>query len=384
MEAFKGDILIFTTINLETLLTSQYLSHLSFFVYLLESNMAIQKQLIVVLQLLLIALVLKIANGKGLELGFYKNTCPRVEAIVRKTTANYIHRAPSLAAGLLRMHFHDCFVRGCDGSVLLNSTTNNQAEKEGIPNLTLRGFQVIDAAKTALEAACPGVVSCADILALAARDAIYQGCDGSVLLNSTANNQAEKEGIPNLTLRGFQVIDAAKTALEAACPGVVSCADILALAARDAIYQIKGPFWPVPLGRRDGHTVGVSHCPVIVNRLYNFTGKGDTDPSLDPKFIPQLKSICSPTDTTTVLAMDRTPRSFDEDYYTVVLRKRGLFQSDAALLNDKQTSAYVKLQSKSFGYTFFNDFSKSMVKMGKIGVLTGFAGEIRRTCALVN
>ncbi|GJS07317.1 peroxidase 27-like protein [Tanacetum coccineum] len=325
--------------------------------------MAIQKQLIAILQFLLIALVFEIAHGKGLELGFYKYTCPRVEAIVRKTTANYIYRAPSLAAGLLRMHFHDCFVRGCDGSVLLNST---------------------------------------------------------------ANNQAEKDGIPNLTLRGFQVVDEAKTALESACPGVVSCADILALVARDAIFQIKGPFWPVPLGRRDGrvsianealtslpspfanitqlkanfaskglntkdlvvlsggHTVGVSHCPVIVNRLYNFTGKGDTDPTLDPKYIPQLKSICSPTDTTTVLAMDRTPRSFDEDYYTVVLRKRGLFQSDAALLNDKQTSAYVKLQSKSFGYTFFNDFSKSMVKMGKIGVLTGNAGEIRRTCALVN
>ena len=73
--------------------------------------MAIQKQLIAVLQLLLIALVFEIANGKGLDLGFYRYTCPRVEAIVRKTTANYIHRDPSLAAGLLRMHFHDCFVR---------------------------------------------------------------------------------------------------------------------------------------------------------------------------------------------------------------------------------------------------------------------------------
>ncbi|GKA86280.1 peroxidase 27-like protein, partial [Tanacetum coccineum] len=102
--------------------------------------MAIQKQLIAILQFLLIALVFEIAHGKGLELGFYKYTCPRVEAIVRKTTANYIYRAPSLAAGLLRMHFHDCFVRGCDGSVLLNSTANNQAEKDGIPNLTLRGF----------------------------------------------------------------------------------------------------------------------------------------------------------------------------------------------------------------------------------------------------
>lgn len=65
-----------------------------------------------------------------------------------------------------------------------------------------------------------------------------QGCDGSVLINSTRKNQAEKDGIPNLSLRGFQVIDAAKTAVEAACPGVVSCADILSLVARDAIHQV--------------------------------------------------------------------------------------------------------------------------------------------------
>lgn len=77
-------------------------------------------------------------------------------------------------------------------------------------------------------------------------------------------------------------------------------------------------------------------------------------------------------------------KSFDEDYYSVVLKRRGLFQSDAALLNDKTTAAYVKLQAKSHGYTFFKDFQASMVKMGQIGVLTGKAGEIRRHCALIN
>ena len=131
--------------------------------------------------------------------------------------------------------------------------------------------------------------------------------------------------------------------------------------------------------------MGVSHCSTIVTRLYNFTGKGDTDPALDSKYVPKLKSICFPNDKTTLLSMDPgSTKSFDSDYYSVVLKRRGLFQSDAELLNDKITSAYVKLQAQSHGRTFFKDFQKSMVKMGKIGVLTGKAGEIRRHCAMVN
>ena len=65
-----------------------------------------------------------------------------------------------------------------------------------------------------------------------------QGCDGSVLLNSTKKNQAEKDAIPNLSLRGYYVIDAVKSAVEKKCPGVVSCADIVALVARDAVSMV--------------------------------------------------------------------------------------------------------------------------------------------------
>lgn len=66
-----------------------------------------------------------------------------------------------------------------------------------------------------------------------------KGCDGSVLLNSTKNNQAEKDGPPNISLHSFYVIDVAKKQIENMCPGVVSCADILALAARDAVTLVS-------------------------------------------------------------------------------------------------------------------------------------------------
>ncbi|KAK1325002.1 Peroxidase 3 [Acorus calamus] len=97
-----------------------------------------------------------------LKLGFYAHSCPKAEQIVSEFVMKHIKNAPTLAAPLLRMHFHDCFVRGCDGSVLINSTSNNQAEKSAIPNQSLRGFGFIDNLKALLEAACPGVVSCAD------------------------------------------------------------------------------------------------------------------------------------------------------------------------------------------------------------------------------
>lgn len=65
-----------------------------------------------------------------------------------------------------------------------------------------------------------------------------QGCDASLLLDSTESNKAEKDSGADVGMRGFDFIDAVKSKLEEACPGVVSCADIIALVARDAVVAI--------------------------------------------------------------------------------------------------------------------------------------------------
>lgn len=66
---------------------------------------------LLVLAVLLSVIGVSVANPKGLDLNYYKHRCPDAEAIVRRTTVQYVSRQTSLAAALLRMHFHDCFVR---------------------------------------------------------------------------------------------------------------------------------------------------------------------------------------------------------------------------------------------------------------------------------
>ncbi|XP_068668452.1 peroxidase 3-like [Aristolochia californica] len=309
--------------------------------------------------------LLGVAQGQ-LKMGFYDQICPRAEKIVLDYVKKHIPNAPTLAAPLLRMHFHDCFV---------------------------------------------------------------EGCDGSVLLNSTANNTAEKASPPNLSLRGFGFIDSIKALLEKECPGVVSCADVLSLVARDAVVVIGGPSWKVPTGRRDGtisnatealnnipaptsnfttlqssfarkgldvkdlvllsgaHTIGIGHCSSFSQRLYNFSGRGDQDPSLDSEYADNLrKNKCkTPNDNTTFVEMDPGSfRTFDLSYYSLLVKRRGLFQSDSALTKNSNSLTVVSQLLNGPLSKFFEEFAVSMQNMGRIEVKTGSAGEIRKNCAVVN
>lgn len=67
-----------------------------------------------------------------------------------------------------------------------------------------------------------------------------QGCDGSVLLDDTPSMLGEKLALSNInSLRSFEVVDEIKEALEKECPGIVSCADIIIMASRDAVALVN-------------------------------------------------------------------------------------------------------------------------------------------------
>ncbi|PVH33321.1 hypothetical protein PAHAL_9G627600 [Panicum hallii] len=247
-------------------------------------------------------------------------------------------------------------------------------------------------------------------------------CRGATLLESTPDNTAERDS----------PVNNAKARLEDACPGVVSCADILAFAARDSVELSGGPRYDVPGGRRDGtvsmasevpdnipaptfnldqltqsfaakgltqedmvtlsgaHTIGRAHCTAFSDRLYNFSATGAADPALDPPFLAQLQHACPATgpgggvDPGLVVPMEpRTPYALDTLYYWGVLRGRGLFASDQALLASAPTAAQVR-QSAYGSYPWKQKFAAAMVKMGQIQVLTGSSGQIRAKCSAVN
>ncbi|OIT36735.1 lignin-forming anionic peroxidase [Nicotiana attenuata] len=296
------------------------------------------------------------ASNAQLSATFYDTTCPNVTSI------------------------------GCDGSILLD-TDGTQTEKDAIPNVGAGGFDIVDDIKTALENVCPGA-------------------------------------------GGFDIVDDIKTALENVCPGVVSCADILALASEIGVVLAGGPSWQVLFGRRDSltanlsgansdipspfetlavmtpqftnkgmdltdlvalsgaHTFGRARCATFERRLFNFSGSGNPDPTVDATFLQTLQGICPQggNNGNTFTNLDiSTPNDFDNDYFTNLQNNQGLLQTDQELFSTSGSATIAIINRYAGSQTqFFDDFISSMIKLGNISPLTGTNGEIRTDCKRVN
>ncbi|OMO50995.1 Plant peroxidase [Corchorus capsularis] len=85
-----------------------------------------------------------------------------------------VHKERRMGASLFRLHFYDCFIQGYDGSLLFDCTSTFETEKDARGNLnSMRGFEVLDQIKAEVDSVCGRpIVSCADILAVAARDSV--------------------------------------------------------------------------------------------------------------------------------------------------------------------------------------------------------------------
>ncbi|KAG1334702.1 Peroxidase 29 [Cocos nucifera] len=296
----------------------------------------------------------------GLSYDYHRQSCPGLEATVKKATLPVLIADPRSPAAVLRLFFHDCQVQGCDASILLDSDDSRGIASE---MESTRNFGIIGVVKSIVEAACPGQVSCADIIVLAAREAVVRSGGPWIAVplgrkdSTTASNRRADEFLPSSSIG----VDGALQ-----------------------MFMSKGMSVEESVAILGAHTIGAGHFLNMVRRsLYN--SKMD-DENTDPRFEALLGLKCptqGPPTNHTVILNDLTTLLFDNQYYKDATNGRGLFTIDAAISTDPRTASYVKLFAEDQRY-FFRVFSLAFVKLSSAVVLTGEEGEVRRRCNQVN
>ncbi|XP_057972731.1 peroxidase A2-like [Malania oleifera] len=301
------------------------------------------------------------------------NGCEHFLDIICKGVQAAASKDPRMPASLLRLHFHDCFVNGCDASILLDGSNSEQQAR---PNLnSIRGLGVIDSIKKDLVKKCPHThVSCADIIAVAAQCAVVMSTDPRLCPYVWQPRCGRLDGF-----------NSSKAAAEKALPTPF-----------ESLSQIKAKFSAV--GLKDlkdmvvlsgAHSIGLARCTSFTPRfLKNFTSKGP-DSTIDSKFKNKLTKYCSQNQSS-FFPLDNTTTIFDNVYFKALIVNNGLLFSDQLLWSstEKSTTATIAKSLVQIYATnstaFLIDFSASMIKMGNIGLHIGKNGEIRGDCGKVN
>ncbi|XP_047306502.1 peroxidase 43-like [Impatiens glandulifera] len=306
------------------------------------------------------------SEDTNLRVGFYSTTCPMAESIVSNVVRNASISNHRIAAILLRLHFHDCFVEGCDGSILIDNGINS--EKNAFGHQGVEGFNEIQIAKSLIESECPGIVSCADIVALAARDALFLSKFGVRYDVPTGRRDGL---VSNISLAGIM-------------PEV-----------DESIESIKSKFISKGFTAKElvilsgAHSIGTTACFFMPKRLYNFTNKNDPDPSINKAFLSELQFLCPINgDVNARIPLDMvSSHVMDDQILRNIQNGFAVIASDARLYDESETKQVIDSYSSLIygsSSSFMEDFTAAIVKMGKLGVKTGLNGEIRKQCNSFN
>ncbi|TVU24665.1 hypothetical protein EJB05_27114, partial [Eragrostis curvula] len=311
--------------------------------------MAASKAIVLVLLMLVAPALSGNMMAGPLHYDYYSSSCPKAEVVVRKTMEEIITRGPTMGAAFLKMFFIDCFTQGCDASLLLDPT-----EKD--PKVEKYFY---------------------------------------------------KSGY---MMRAVGAVDEIKSALEAVCPGVVSCADILALAARDSTTISGGFSFPMPTGRRDAlFSFPYYDFEHILPYMYfglqtlidSFSIRGfdvddlrrqptvypTVDATMNATYANELRKVCPPESIDVPVAVNNNrvtdPNVLSNQYYSNVLSGQVLFVSDQTLTSRNDTTANVAFYAGN-PLAWKVHFAVALVKMSGLDVLTGTEGEVRKVCNAIN
>ncbi|XP_031490645.1 peroxidase 29-like [Nymphaea colorata] len=298
----------------------------------------------------------------SLSYNFYERTCPQLDSLVNRAMAA-IFLDLTAPSALVRLMFHDCQVQGCDASILLDSGGGNvRTEMLSGKNFGIRQRSSIQMMKEAVESECPGQVSCADLIVMAASKSVTVSGGPRIDVplgrkdSTTANNLLADSHLP---------------------PASMSVDDLLNL------FSSMGMNMEEAVAMLGSHTLGVGHCINIADRLYEPKG----DDYMSSNYGAYLSFMCPtrvPLTNLTALPNDLTPTLFDNQYFRNILAGRAPFTIDSRIATDPRTSAIVAHFAGNQEH-FFQAFSSAFLKLSYHGVLTGDSeGEIRRQCNQVN
>ncbi|KAL3642557.1 Peroxidase 21 [Castilleja foliolosa] len=312
---------------------------------------------------LLLPLLLQFHSGKSdLQFNYYKESCPTAEDIIKEKVKSLYDIHGNTPISWIRNLFHDCIVGGCDASLLLDTKNGVVSEKAASRSFGMKNFKYTNKIKEAVEKECPMTVSCADIVALSAKE-------GAILL-----------GGPSIEM---------KTGRRDSKKSCFSLVDNSIPNHNDSVTSVLSTFLNIGINTEQtvallgAHSVGRTHCVNLVHRLYP-----TVDPTLNPTKAEYLKRRC-PHEYPNPRAVEysrndlETPMVLDNVYYKNLLKNKGLLRVDQELIYDIRTRPFVEKMADDNDY-FHEQFSRAMSILSENNPLIGDQGEIRKNCRLVN